>query len=157
MGARRIVNRLGCACASLLVLVGCAREGGRAAANAPADAVNAASLSAAPPNSPSANTSDNDLFAIDTNAADAVNSTNTVDPWEAIVLAQKNADCVDQLIKAQPLGEDRSEVVDNVTKACLPIAKWEAQSSPKRPANVDATERTFVAGRAHALIDGPSS
>jgi hypothetical protein len=154
MGARSIVNRLGCACASIVVLIACAREGGRAATNAPTPAINVATLTAAPP--PPANTSQSDLFPIDTNAADSTNATNTVDPGEASLLAEKNADCVDQLIKAQPFGESRSEVIDNVTKACLPIAKWEAQASPKPLANVDASERSFVAGRVHDLIDGPS-
>ena len=151
MAARSRVNRLGCACASLVVLVGCSPKGGGAATNAPAPAVNVATEAVEPLNSPPANTSQSDLFPIDTNAAD--NATNTVDPVEASLLAEKNADCVDQLIKAQPFGETRSQIIDNVTKACLPIAKWEAQASPKPPANVDASERSLVTGRVHDLVD----
>jgi hypothetical protein len=150
MGARHMVNRLGCAAAAIVLLVGCARGGGNAAANAPAAAVNVASLAGAPP----ANASQSDLFPID-NAAD--NATNTVDPVQAGLLAAKNADCVDQLIKAQPFGESRSEIIDNVTKACLPIATWEAQASPKPPANVEASERSFVTGRVHELVDDANS
>jgi len=146
MGARRMINRLGWASAAIVLLVGCAREGGNAAANAPAAAVNVASLAGAPP----ANTSQSDLFPID-NAAD--NATNTVDPAQAGLLAAKNADCVDQLIKAQPFGESNTEIIDNVTKACLPIATWEAQASAKPPASVVASERSFVAGRVRELAD----
>jgi hypothetical protein len=153
MGARSRVNRLGCACACIVVLVGCSPRGGGAATNASTAAVNVAALTAAPPQSPAANASQSDLFPID-NAAD--NATNTVDPVEAGLLAAKNTDCVDQLIKAQPFGESRSQIIDNVTKACLPIAKWEAQASPKPPASVDASERTLVSGRVHDLIDDPS-
>jgi hypothetical protein len=147
MGARRMVNCLGCAGAAIVALAGCAREGGNAAANAPAAAVNVASLAGAP----AANTSQSDLFPID-NEADS-NTTNTVDPAQASLLAQKNADCVDQLIKAQPFGESQSQVIDSVTKGCLPIAQWEAQASPTPPKNVAAAERSFVAGRFHDLAD----
>lgn len=143
-----LINRLGCACAALVVLVGCARHG--AATNAPGPAVNAASVA---PQAAAANTSQNDLFPID-NAA--VNDTNTVDPVQAGVLAAKNTDCVDQLIKAQPFGESRSEIIDNVTKACLQIAQWEAQASPKPPVNVEADERSFVTSQAHELLDDAS-
>jgi hypothetical protein len=142
-----MVNRLGCGCAAIVVLAGCAREGGNTAANAPAAAVNVASLAGAP----AANASQSDLFPID-NAADS-NATNTVDPVQAGLLAAKNADCVDELIKAQPLGESRTEIIDHVTKACLPIATWEAQASPKPPASVEASERSLVAGRVHELED----
>lgn len=152
MGARSMIHRLGCACVSIVVLVGCTREGGRAATNAPGPAV--ASQTAASLNSPPANTSQNDLFPID-NAAD--NATNTVDPGEASMLAQKNADCVDQLIKSQPFGETRSEIIDNVTKACMPIAKWEAQASAKPPASVEASEHSLVASRVHDLVDDTNS
>jgi hypothetical protein len=95
------------------------------------------------------------LFPID-NAADS-NTTNTVDPAQASLLAQKNADCVDQLIKAQPFGESRSQIIDNVTKSCLPIATWEAQASPKPPASVEASERSLVAGRVRDLADDTNS
>lgn len=151
MGARSMVNRLGCACAAIVLLVGCARGGSNAAANAPPAAVNVASLAGAP----AANTSQSDLFPID-NAADS-NTTNAVDPAQAGLLAQKNADCVDELIKAQPFGESRSEIIDHVTKACLPIATWEAQASPKPPASVEASERSFVAGRVQDLADDTNS
>ena len=151
MSARSVVHRFGCAGAAIVLLVGCAREGGNAAANAPAAAVNVASLAGAP----AANTSQSDLFPID-NAADS-NATNTVDPAQASLLAQKNADCVDQLIKAQPFGESTSEIIDHVTKACLPIATWEAQASPKSPVSVEASERSFVAGRVHDLADDTNS
>lgn len=151
MAARGIVNRLGCACGAIVVLVGCARHG--AATNAGAPSVNAAAPAAA--SSPPANTAANDLF--DTNAADFANAANTVDPAEASLLAEKNADCVDQLIKSQPFGETKSQIIDNVTKACLPIATWALQSSPKPPANVEATERSFVAGRVHDLMDTPAN
>jgi hypothetical protein len=142
-------------CAAIVVLAGCGREGGRAATNAHAPAVNGASLAAAPPQSPASNAAQSDLFPIDANAANATNAANTVDPAEASLLAEKNADCVDQLIKSQPFGESRSQIVDNVTKACLPIAKWALQSSPNPPGGIEASERAFVAGRAHDLIDGP--
>ena len=155
MGARSRVNRLGCACAAIVVLAGCARVGGNAATNASSPAVNVANLAAAPTQSPPDNTSQSDLFPID-NAADS-NTTNTVDPAQASLLAQKNADCIDELIKAQPFGETRSEIIDNVTKACLPIATWEAQASPKPPANVGASERSLVAGRVHDLEDDTNS
>jgi hypothetical protein len=150
MGAPGMTKVLGCGCAAILVLAGCAREGGRAATNAPANAVNLAAMTNAPPNNPPANTSQNDLFPID-NAAD--NATNSVDPAEAGTLAAKNADCVDQLIKSQPFGETRNEIIDNVTRACLPIAQWEAQASPKPPPNVAASERKFVVGRVEELDD----
>lgn len=145
MGARSVVNGLGWACATMVLLAGCARGGHGAAANAPA--VNVASQAAA--QAPAANASQNDLFPID-NAADS-NATNTVDPVQAGLLAAKNTDCVDQLIKAQPFGESPSQVVDSVTKGCLPIAQWEAQAEAKPPANVVAAERTFVAGRVREL------
>jgi hypothetical protein len=151
MGARRMVNCLGCAGAAIVVLAGCAREGGNAAANAPAAAVNVASLAGAP----ATNASQSDLFPID-NAADS-NATNTVDPAQASLLAQKNADCIDELIKAQPFGETRSEIIDNVTKACLPIATWEAQASATPPASVVASERSLVTGRVHDLEDDTNS
>ena len=146
MGARRMVNQLGCTGVAIVLLVGCARGGGNAAANASPAAVNVASLAGAP----AANASQNDLFPID-NAAD--NAANTVDPVQAGLLAAKNADCVDQLIKAQPFGESRSQIIDNVTKACLPIAQWEAQASPKPPANIEGAERSFVANRVRELAE----
>jgi hypothetical protein len=141
-----MIGRLGCAGAAIVVLAGCSPKGGGAAANAAAP-VNVAAQAAAP----AANASQNDLFPID-NAADA-NATNTIDPVQAGLLAAKNADCVDQLIKAQPFGESPSQVVDSVTKGCLPIAQWEAQAEAKPPANVAAAERSFVAGRVRELAD----
>jgi len=152
MDARAIVRRLGCACAAVVVLVGCARQGGGAAANAAAPPINVAALTAPPL---TANTSQNDLFPID-NSTDPTNATNTVDPAEAGLLAAKNADCIDQLIKAQTFGESRAEIIDNVTKACLPIAQWQAQASPKPPARIDAWERSLVASHVHDLMDEPS-
>ncbi|HEY1427144.1 MAG TPA: hypothetical protein VGF50_10765 [Caulobacteraceae bacterium] len=149
MSVRSRVCRLGCACAAIVVLVGCARQGG-ATTNRPAPAANVAGVTAALPDSPPANTSQNDLFPIDNAAA---NATNTVDPAQASLLAEKNADCVDQLIKAQPFGESRSQIIGNVTKACLPIARMATQGSTEPPASIEASERRFVAGRVHDLAD----
>ena len=154
MGARSRLYRLGCACAAIVALAGCGRGVHGAATNAAGPAANAATLSAAAPESPLTNASQSDLLPIDNAAA---NTTNTVDPGQASLLAEKNADCVDQLIKAQPFGESRSEIIDNVAKACLPIAEMVAQASPKPPASVETSERSLVAGRVHDLVDDTNS
>ena len=143
MDARRMVNRLAFAGLSVLLLAGCGGGSQGAATNA----VNVAALTA-PPANPSANVSQNDLFQIDN---DATNAANTVDPAEAGMLAAKNAECVDQLIRSQPFGESAAAVVDNVTKGCLPIAEMQAEASPTPPANVEASERTFVAARVREM------
>jgi len=155
MGARGFLDRLGCACAAIAVLAGCARQDGGAATNARAPAMNAAALPNRPPPAPPATPQPSDLF--DTNAADAANAMNAVDPGLASDLAEKNADCVDELIKSQPIGETRAQIINNVTKACLPIATWALQSSPSPPAKIEASERSFVTSRVHVLFDAPAN